>query len=100
MYFFAPHISEELWAMSGHTTLLHEAGVPEFNPEYLVQSQITYVIQVMGKVRGKIEVAADASQDAIKELALANENVQKFIEGKTVHKVIVVPKKLVSIVAK
>jgi leucyl-tRNA synthetase len=100
MYFFAPHISEELWAMSGHTTLLHEAGVPEFNPEYLVQSQITYVIQVMGKMRGKIEVAADASQDAIKELALANENVQKFIEGKTVHKVIVVPKKLVSIVAK
>jgi len=100
MYFFAPHISEELWAMSGHDTLVHEAGLIQWNPAFLIKSEITYVIQVMGKVRGKIVVPTSASQDEIKTLALANENVQKFIEGKTIQKVIVIPKKLVSIVAK
>ena len=100
MYFFAPHISEELWAMSGHDTLVHEAGLIQWNPAFLIKSEITYVIQVMGKVRGKIVVPTSASQDEIKALALANENVQKFIEGKTIQKVIVIPKKLVSIVAK
>ncbi|MCF7792992.1 MAG: leucine--tRNA ligase [Candidatus Cloacimonetes bacterium] len=100
LYFFAPHISEELWKMMGNETLVHEAGIPEYNPEYLVKDEVTYVIQVMGKLRGKIDVPVDMPQEEIKKMALEVENVQKYIEGKKVHKVIVVPKKLVSIVAK
>ena len=61
---------------------------------------IEMVVQVNGKVRAKLEVAADASKEDIEQLALANENVQKFTEGKNIAKVIVVPGKLVSVVAK
>jgi len=100
LYFFAPHISEELWKMIGNVELVHEAGIPEYNPKFLVKDEVTYVVQVMGKLRGKLEVPIDLPQEEIKKLALEIENVQKFIEGKTVQKIIVVPKKLVSIVAK
>ena len=100
LYFFAPHISEELWKKIGNENLVHESGIPEYNPEYLVKDEVTYVVQVMGKLRGKLEVPINMPIDEIKKLALEIENVQKFIEGKTVQKIIVVPKKLVSIVAK
>jgi leucyl-tRNA synthetase len=100
LYFFAPHISEELWKMIGNENLVHEAGIPEYNSQFLIKDEVTYVVQVMGKLRGKLEVPIDMPQEEIKKLALEIENVQKFIEGKTVHKIIVVPKKLVSIVAK
>ena len=99
MYCFAPHISEELWQLTGNTNLLHEAGLPGYNKDYLVKEEITYVIQIMGKVRGKIVVPVNTSADELKKQALENENVQKHLEGKTVRKIIVVPKKLVSIVA-
>jgi len=100
MYVFAPHLSEELWEKIGNENLLHEAGLPEFNEKYLVQDEITYVIQIMGKVRGKINVSVDATDDEIKKLALEVENVKKSLEGKNILKMIIVPKKLVSIVAK
>jgi len=100
MYVFAPHLSEELWKLIGKKDLLHEAGLAEFNEKYLVQDEITYVIQIMGKVRGKINVSVDATDDEIKKLALEVENVQKLLEGKEIKKMIIVPKKLVSIVAK
>ena len=100
LYFFAPHISEELWKMLGHEELVHETGIPEYNPEYLIKDEVTYVVQIMGKIRGKLEVPVDTSQDEIKKLALEIENVKKHLEGKDVKKIIVVPKKLVSIVAK
>ncbi len=100
MYVFAPHLSEELWKMIGQENLLHEAGLPKFNEKYLVQDEITYVIQIMGKVRGKINVSVDATDEEIKKLALEVENVKKLLEGKNILKMIIVPKKLVSIVAK
>jgi leucyl-tRNA synthetase len=100
LYFFAPHISEELWKMIGHENLVHEYGIPEYNPEYLIKDEVTYVVQIMGKIRGKLEVPTDISQEDIKKLALEIENVKKHLEGKEVKKIIVVPKKLVSIVAK
>nr|HPR16838.1 leucine--tRNA ligase [Candidatus Cloacimonadota bacterium] len=100
LYFFAPHICEELWQMMGNENMVHEAGIPDYNPKFLVKDEVTYVVQVMGKLRGKIDVPIDMSQEEIKKLALEIENVQKFIEGKTVQKVIVIPKKLVSIVVK
>jgi len=74
--------------------------LPEFNEKYLVQDEITYVIQIMGKVRGKINVSVDATDDEIKKLALEVENVKKSLEGKNILKMIIIPKKLVSIVAK
>ena len=100
LYFFAPHISEELWRMIGNEKLVHETGIPEYDPKYLVKDEITYVVQVMGKLRGKLEVPIDMPQEEIKKLALEIENVQRYIAGKNIHKVIVVPKKLVSIVMK
>ncbi len=100
LHFFAPHISEELWQMMGNQNLVHAAGLPQFDPKFLVKDEITYVVQVMGKLRGKIDVPIDMPQEEIKKLALEIENVQKYIAGKTVQKVILVPKKLVSIVVK
>ena len=100
MYVFAPHLSEDLWKLIGNENLLHEAGLPEFNEKYLIQDEITYVIQIMGKVRGKINVSVDATDEEIKKLALEVENVKKSLEGKNIMKMIIVPKKLVSIVAK
>ena len=100
LYFFAPHISEELWRFIGNENLVHETGIPEYNPEFLIKDKITYVVQIMGKLRGKLEVPIDTSQEDIKKLALEIENVKKHLEGKEVKKIIVIPKKLVSIVAK
>ncbi len=100
LYFFAPHISEELWKLMEREELVHEAGIPEFNKEFLKKDEVTYVVQIMGKVRGKMEVPINTSQEEIKKLALEIENVKKYMEGKEIKKIIVVPKKLVSIVAK
>ncbi len=100
LYPFAPHISEEIWQKFGNDELLHEIGIPKFKAEYLVKDEITYVIQIMGKVRGKMKVSTNASQEDIKKMALEIDNVQKHLAGKDIKKMIVVPKKLVSIVAK
>ena len=100
LYPFAPHICEELWQQIGNSNLLHEAGLPKFNEKYLVQDEATYVVQIMGKIRGKFDISKSASQDEIKEIALNLENVTKILEGKKIIKMIVVPNKLVSIVAK
>ena len=100
MYSFAPHISEELWQMLGKESLIHQAGLPKYEEKYLEKDEIDYVVQVMGKIRGKITVSVSATNEKIKELAIKQENVQKYIQGKEIKKIIVVPKKLVSIVAK
>ena len=100
LYPFAPHVCEEFWQLLGNESLIHEAGVPQYNPKFLVKDEVTYVVQIMGKIRGNFDISVDASQDVIKETALALENVQKHLEGKKIMKIIVVPKKLVSIVAK
>ncbi len=93
-----PHISHALWAELGHGEAVIDAAWPEVDEAALVRSSIEMVVQVNGKVRGKIQVAADADADAIKAAARAQENVQRFIDGKTVRKEIVVPQKLVNIV--
>ena len=98
LYPFAPHISEELWQRMGFDTLIHEVGIPEFNNKFLVKDKIIYVIQVKGKIRGKIEVSTSLSADEIKQKALEVENVKKFIGDNKPKKIIVVPKKLVNIV--
>ena len=100
IYPFAPHVSEEVWSMISQEGLIHESGVPEYNPAFLVKEEVTYVVQVNGKLRGKLEVSLTTSEDEIKEMALNLENVVKFIEDKEIKKIIVVNKKLVSIVVK
>jgi len=100
LYPFAPHIAEELWQMMGFEGLLHESGLPAYEEKYLVQDSITYVIQVNGKIRGKLEVAPAADPEMLKAEALKVENVQRALEGFEIKKVIVVPGKMVSIAAK
>jgi leucyl-tRNA synthetase len=95
-----PHVAHQLWQDLGFGDDILEGGRPSVDEVALVQEQISYVVQVNGKVRGQIEVAADADRDAIEAAALANENVRRFTEGVTVRKVIVVPNKLVNVVAK
>lgn len=94
-----PHVTHEMWHALGHESSVMEEAWPEFDESALVKSVIEVVVQVNGKVRAKIEVAPDAPKDDVEALALANDHVQKFTDGKTVRKVIVVPGKLVNIVA-
>jgi leucyl-tRNA synthetase len=95
-----PHIAEALWSRLGHEGSVFEAGWPEVDPEALVRDQITLVVQVNGKVRGRIEVAPGADRERVEAAALAEKNVARFLSDQTVQKVIVVPDKLVSIVAR
>jgi len=96
----APHMTLSLWTELGYGDDILQAGWPEADDAALVRDTVDLVVQVNGKVRGKVSVAASAGKAVIEEMALADENVQRFIEGKTVHKVIVVPGKLVSVVVK
>ncbi|TVQ86928.1 MAG: leucine--tRNA ligase [Chromatiaceae bacterium] len=95
----APHVTHHLWRELGYGEDILQAGWPAVDPAALQQEHIEYVVQVNGKVRGKVEVPAGAARDAIEASALANANVQRFLEGKTPRKVIVVPGKLVNLVA-
>jgi leucyl-tRNA synthetase len=93
-----PHICDQLWKDLGHQQAVVSALWPTVDSAALEQDLIDMVIQVNGKLRSKISVLATASSDEVKELALADENALRFIEGKPIKKVIVVPKKLVNIV--
>lgn len=96
---FTPHITHELWAQLGYQTALINEAWPEVDEEALVRDSLTLVVQVNGKRRSNIEVPASASKEDCEAQALADENVQKHVAGNTVRKVIVVPGKLVNIVA-
>ena len=96
----APHICEELWEALGHTESLAFHPWPEFDEKYVKESIIELPVQINGKVRGHIAMAADAGRDDIEKTALDDPKVQKHLEGLAVQKVVIVPGKLVSIVAK
>ena len=96
----APHVTHALWRDLGFGDDILHAGWPVVDEDALVSATVEYVVQVNGKMRGRIEVAADADRDAIEQAALANENVQRFTEGQAIRKVIVVPNKLINVVAK
>jgi leucyl-tRNA synthetase len=93
-----PHICHALWATLGHKTALIDAPWPQVDESALEAEMAEIVVQVNGKLRGRVSVAADADRDAIGQQALADPNVQRFIEGKEVRKIIVVPGRLVNIV--
>ncbi|WP_347902193.1 leucine--tRNA ligase [Pseudomonas purpurea] len=94
-----PHISHELWHRLGHADPVIDAGWPVLDDSALVQDNLQLVIQVNGKLRGQIEMPASASREEVEAAARANENVLRFVDGLTIRKVIVVPGKLVNIVA-
>ena len=97
---FAPHISEELWSQIGNEYSIHNQSYPECDESKLIEETFELVVQVNGKVRGKIEVDSSTSEEEMKEKAKEIENVKNYIEGHEIVKEIVVPKKLVSIVIK
>jgi len=95
-----PHICEELWTILGHQPGIINESWPTYREDALVKSNVTIVVQVNGKLRGRIEVPIDSSDEVVKETAMANEKVQRFTTDKTIRKVILVKNKLVNIVVK
>ena len=95
---FAPHIAEELWHALGNETTVCDAKWPIFNEAYLVETTATYAVSFNGKTRFSMQVPADTDRNEVERLALSNPNAEKWIEGKTPKKVIVVPNKIVNIV--
>ena len=97
---FAPHISEELWSLLGHTNSVCDAVWPQVNEAYLVEDEQQLTISFNGKARFQMNFAANASSDEIQTITLQDERTIKYIDGKIILKVIVVPKKIVNIVLK
>ena len=97
---FAPHVAEELWHAMGHDTTVCDAQWPEFNPAFLVESEMQLTVSFNGKARFQKKFPVDAKNDDIQAAVLADEQSQKYLDGKQVIKVIVVPKKIVNVVVK
>ena len=97
---FAPHISEELWSLIGHSDSIHLQPWLTHDPDALTVDEITLVIQINGKVRGSLQVPSSASNDkqALEEFARNSEAAKKYLEGKEIKKAIAVPGKLVNFV--
>lgn len=97
---FAPHLGEELWEMTGHQGSIFKQKWPIYDENKIVDSTYEMVVQVNGKIRGKIDVHSDMTEEEMKKLAFEPENVKKYIDGLEIVKIVVIPKKLVSIVVK
>ena len=94
-----PHITQALWNELGFAGDLQDANWPQVDEDALVQDELELVLQVNGKLRGKLRVAAEADRKTIETLAIADPGVQRHVEGKAIRKVVVVPGRLVNIVA-
>jgi leucyl-tRNA synthetase len=97
---FCPHVTEELWQQLGHRESLFKQRWPVADPGALQKTQVTVVVQVDGKVRGRLQVGVDAADDQVRQLALADERVKPWVERRRVDKVVVVPNRLVNIVTR
>jgi leucyl-tRNA synthetase len=95
---FAPHFAEELWAKMGHVHSIVQARFPAWNEEYLKENNFEYPVSINGKVRTKLVFPVDAPVDLIQAETMASEAVQKWVEGKTPKKIIVVPNRIINIV--
>lgn len=95
---YAPHIAEELWSLLGHEHSITEASFPVFDESYLKESAFEYPVMINGKMRAKLNLDLSLSKDEIQEAALADETVQKWLEGKAPKKIIIVPGKIVNLV--
>ena len=97
---FAPHFIEELWETLGYPYSVFNQKWPEFDESKLTRSHVELALQINGKVRGRITLESDATQEQAKAAALADEKIAAMLEGKEIKKVVVVPGRLVNIVAK
>ncbi len=95
-----PHLAEELWSQFNESETITYQPWPTYDPKALVEDEVEMIVQVNGKVRGKIKMAKDALNKEVEEAALANEHVHSFVDGKEVKKIIVIPNRIVNIVAK
>lgn len=95
---YAPHITEELWSLLGHTESISTVAFPEFNPAFLVEDNFNYPVSFNGKMRFNLELPTTLTPAEIEKIVLEHENSQKYLEGKAPKKVIIVPKKIVNIV--
>lgn len=96
---FAPHVAEELWHSAlGHDTTVNDARWPRWNEEYLKENSVNYAVSFNGKARFNIQVPADTPQDEVEKMAINDPAAAKWLEGKTIRKIIFVPKKIVNIV--
>jgi leucyl-tRNA synthetase len=95
---FTPHVAEEMWEMLGHRGGLGRVEWPSYDPGIAVQETITLVLQVNGKVRSRIAIPADLEEEELRQLALDDEKVRSLTTGRTVERVVVVPKRLVNVV--
>ena len=96
---FVPHVANELWEELRHRDRLDRVAWPSYSEEALEEEKLLIVVQVNGKVRGKITVPADVTQEYIETNALADPKVLSFLDGKNVRRVVYVPRRLVNIVA-
>ena len=96
---FAPHIAEEMWEMMGHKNMVSTAAWPKADPALLIDNTVTIAVQVNGKLRATIELPRDMAPKDVEAAALADENIQRTLDGKTPKKVIVVPNRIVNVVA-
>ena len=94
-----PHVAEEAWAAAGREGLIADAAWPEADPALLVEDEVTIAVQVNGKLSDTLTVPKGAPREALEEMALASEKVVRILEGKPPRKVIVVPDRLVNLVA-
>ena len=97
---YAPHIAEELWSRCGHGESLAYEAWPSFDEALLVSDTYVLPVQINGKMRGKVEVAASATQEQAMEAAFSVPNVEKQVQGKEVFKVIFVPQKILNVIVK
>jgi leucyl-tRNA synthetase len=95
---FAPHTAEELWERLGGTYSVHQQDWPAWDEALLAREEVTLAVQVDGRVRDRLTVAADAEQDQVRREALASERVQRHLEGRSVERVIYVRGRLVNVV--
>lgn len=95
---YAPHIAEELWEQIGETESITKTVYPTFNAAYLVEDSFEYPVQINGKVRVNLNFPADMAKEEIEKQVLANDQVIKWMEGKELKKIIVVPKRIVNVV--
>jgi len=97
---FSPHVTEELWQQLGHTASLFRQRWPQADPGALVRKEVTVVLQVDGKVRSRLVLDVDAAEATVQQLALADDKVRSWLEGRAVERVVVVPNRLVNVVTR
>ncbi len=97
---FAPHITEELWQILGHSSSVNDAKYPDFDEKYLIETTVNYPVAINGKTRFTIELPIDMDKKEIEKIASSHQKLSKYIAGKTILKIIVVPKRMINIVVK